>query len=99
MLRIDIADPSRDTFAQLTTAPMLKPLDWTRSRVRRDHLISMGVPVNLDEVGYSSRIFLTIGRLTSPLHSPTITNHSYVPSISIRWSRATTAINSYAAST
>jgi hypothetical protein len=30
---------------------MLKPLDWTRSRVRREHLISMGVPVNLDEVG------------------------------------------------
>lgn len=29
---------------------MLKPLDWTRSRVRRDHLIAMGVPVNLDEV-------------------------------------------------
>jgi hypothetical protein len=24
---------------------MLKPLDWTRSRVRREHLISMGVPV------------------------------------------------------
>lgn len=41
---------SRDAYAQLTTAPMLKPLDWTRSRVRREHLISMGVPVNLDEV-------------------------------------------------
>lgn len=41
---------SRDVYAQLTTAPMLKPLDWTRSRVRREHLISMGVPVNLDEV-------------------------------------------------
>ena len=34
----------------MTTAPILKPLDWTRSRVRREHLISMGVPVNLDEV-------------------------------------------------
>jgi hypothetical protein len=33
---------SRDAYAQ--------PLDWTRSRVRREHLISMGVPVNLDEV-------------------------------------------------
>jgi hypothetical protein len=43
---------SRDVYAQLTTAPMLKPLDWTRSRVRREHLISMGVPVNLDEVGF-----------------------------------------------
>jgi hypothetical protein len=25
-------------------------LDWTRSRVRREHLINLGVPVNLDEV-------------------------------------------------
>lgn len=48
--RVTVADISRDAYAQLTTAPMLKPLDWTRSRVRRDHLISMGVPVNLDEV-------------------------------------------------
>jgi len=43
---------SRDAYAQLTTAPILKPLDWTRSRVRREHLISMGVPVNLDEVRF-----------------------------------------------
>ena len=46
----DDTDSSRDAYAQLTTAPILKPLDWTRSRVRREHLISMGVPVNLDEV-------------------------------------------------
>ncbi|WWC97556.1 hypothetical protein V866_004440 [Kwoniella sp. B9012] len=45
-----VSESSRDAYAQLTTAPMLKPLDWTRSRVRREHLISMGVPVNLDEV-------------------------------------------------
>ncbi|ORY26507.1 hypothetical protein BCR39DRAFT_541040 [Naematelia encephala] len=48
--QIMISESSREAYAQLTTAPMLKPLDWTRSRVRRDHLISMGVPVNLDEV-------------------------------------------------
>ncbi|WWC57600.1 uncharacterized protein I303_100132 [Kwoniella dejecticola CBS 10117] len=45
-----VAEASRDIYAQLITAPMLKQLDWTRSRVRREHLISMGVPVNLDEV-------------------------------------------------
>ncbi|KAL7420400.1 hypothetical protein Q5752_005370 [Cryptotrichosporon argae] len=45
-----VDESSRETYAQLTTAPILKPLDWTRSRVRREHLISMGVPVNLDEV-------------------------------------------------
>lgn len=46
------ADFSREAYAQLTTPPMLKTLDWTRSRVRREHLISMGVPVNLDEVSW-----------------------------------------------
>ncbi|WVQ82898.1 hypothetical protein IAT38_005034 [Cryptococcus sp. DSM 104549] len=50
LAQVLVAESSRDAYAQLTTPPMLKPLDWTRSRVRRDHLISMGVPVNLDEV-------------------------------------------------
>ncbi|WVQ72239.1 hypothetical protein IAR50_001788 [Cryptococcus sp. DSM 104548] len=45
-----VGESSRDAYAQLTTPPLTKPLDWTRSRVRRDHLISLGVPVNLDEV-------------------------------------------------
>nr|XP_019014025.1 uncharacterized protein I206_00102 [Kwoniella pini CBS 10737]OCF52806.1 hypothetical protein I206_00102 [Kwoniella pini CBS 10737] len=45
-----VDEASRDIYAQLTSTPMLKQLDWTRSRVRREHLISMGVPVNLDEV-------------------------------------------------
>lgn len=51
---MSVLTSSRDAYAQLTTAPILKPLDWTRSRVRRDHLISMGVPVNLDEVSSRS---------------------------------------------
>lgn len=41
---------SRDLYAQLITPPILKPLDWKRSRVRREQLISLGIPVNLDEV-------------------------------------------------
>ncbi|KAK1921194.1 hypothetical protein DB88DRAFT_499959 [Papiliotrema laurentii] len=48
--QVMITESSREAYAQLTTPPMLQTLDWTRSRVRRDHLISMGVPVNLDEV-------------------------------------------------
>jgi len=64
---------SRDAYAQLTTAPILKPLDWTRSRVRREHLISMGVPVNLDEVRFPSRppVYLPyyISTFTRPLVS------------------------------
>lgn len=41
---------SRELYTQLITPPELKPLDWKRSRVRREQLISLGVPVNLDEV-------------------------------------------------
>jgi Domain of unknown function (DUF5102) len=28
----------------------MKPPNWTRSRIRRQHLIALGLPVNLDEV-------------------------------------------------
>lgn len=28
----------------------MRPVDWKRSRTRREHLIALGVPVNLDEV-------------------------------------------------
>lgn len=34
----------------LQTAPPTQPANWTRSRIRRQHLISLGIPVNLDEV-------------------------------------------------
>ncbi|KAE8541249.1 hypothetical protein D1P53_002606 [Cryptococcus gattii VGV] len=50
LAQVLVSQSSRDAYAQLTTPPITKPLDWTRSRVRREHLISMGVPVNLDEV-------------------------------------------------
>lgn len=32
------------------TQPSFKPVNWTRSRIRRQHLITLGIPVNLDEV-------------------------------------------------
>ncbi|KAH8094812.1 hypothetical protein BXZ70DRAFT_1033091 [Cristinia sonorae] len=30
--------------------PIIKPVNWTRSRIRRQHLITLGIPINLDEV-------------------------------------------------
>lgn len=44
----------RDLYNSLTSPPALTTLNWTRSRVRREHLINLGVPVNLDEVRRSS---------------------------------------------
>lgn len=34
----------------MQSAPPMKPPNWTRSRIRREHLIALGIPVNLDEV-------------------------------------------------
>lgn len=34
----------------LKSPPPTKPPNWTRSRIRRQHLIALGIPVNLDEV-------------------------------------------------
>ena len=42
--------PSRDMYKTLLQAPPTKPSNWTRSRIRRQHLIALGIPVNLDEV-------------------------------------------------
>ena len=34
----------------MTAQPDLRPVDWTRSSTRRQHLIALGIPINLDEV-------------------------------------------------
>ncbi|KZT62809.1 hypothetical protein CALCODRAFT_489313 [Calocera cornea HHB12733] len=43
---------SRDLYRTLTEIPpdMTRPVNWTISRIRRQQLIALGVPVNLDEV-------------------------------------------------
>lgn len=46
------AYPSRQLYRLLlpNTPPVMQPVNWTRSRIRRQHLIALGIPVNLDEV-------------------------------------------------
>lgn len=47
--KIDIV--SREMYKMLLkTPPPTKPPNWIRSRIRRQHLITLGIPVNLDEV-------------------------------------------------
>jgi len=41
---------SRSLWKQLITPPPLQPPNWTQSRIRRLFLISLGVPVDLDEI-------------------------------------------------
>ncbi|KZT72558.1 hypothetical protein DAEQUDRAFT_743608 [Daedalea quercina L-15889] len=47
-----VTPESRQLYQQLlpNTPPVIQPVNWTRSRIRRRHLISLGIPVNLDEV-------------------------------------------------
>jgi hypothetical protein len=46
-----IEGSSRDLYTNLLEFPLqMKPPNWTRSRIRRQHLIALGIPVNLDEV-------------------------------------------------
>lgn len=44
------SDRSRSLWKQLITPPPLQPPNWTQSRIRRLFLVSMGVPVDLDEI-------------------------------------------------
>ena len=41
---------SRSLWKQLITPPPLQPPNWTKSRIRRLFLVSLGVPVDLDEI-------------------------------------------------
>ncbi|KAJ7228481.1 hypothetical protein GGX14DRAFT_384937 [Mycena pura] len=41
---------SRELYTMLFKSPPTKAPNWTRSRIRRQHLIALGIPVNLDEV-------------------------------------------------
>ncbi|KAF9057990.1 hypothetical protein BJ165DRAFT_1412047 [Panaeolus papilionaceus] len=49
--QILVTPSSREMYKiLLSTPPPTKPPNWTRSRIRRQHLINLGIPVNLDEV-------------------------------------------------
>ncbi|KIW74736.1 hypothetical protein Z517_11506 [Fonsecaea pedrosoi CBS 271.37] len=44
------SERSRSLWKQLITPPPLQPPNWTQSRIRRLFLVSLGVPVDLDEI-------------------------------------------------
>jgi hypothetical protein len=45
-----LTDRSLSLWSQLVAPPPLQPPNWTRSRIRRLFLVSLGVPVDLDEI-------------------------------------------------
>lgn len=54
------------------SAPQLQPPNWTRSRIRRQHLITLGIPVNLDEVNphANGKAMPAINIITRPSSAP-----------------------------
>ncbi|KAH7086033.1 hypothetical protein BKA63DRAFT_500951 [Paraphoma chrysanthemicola] len=47
---IFLTERSKSLWTQLVAPPPLQPPDWVRSRIRRMFLVSLGVPVDLDEI-------------------------------------------------
>jgi hypothetical protein len=47
---IFLTERSKSLWTQLVAPPPLQPPDWVRSRIRRLFLVSLGVPVDLDEI-------------------------------------------------
>ena len=45
-----LTDRSLSLWSQLVAPPPLQPPNWVRSRIRRLFLVSLGVPVDLDEI-------------------------------------------------
>jgi hypothetical protein len=64
---------SASLWSQLVAPPPLQPPDWIRSRIRRLFLVSLGVPVDLDEILPASKQ----KKLVLPsVHSPRTSNDS-----------------------
>ncbi|MCJ1296489.1 hypothetical protein MMC34_008055 [Xylographa carneopallida] len=64
-----LTDRSISLWSQLVAPPPLQPPNWTRSRIRRLFLVSLGVPVDLDEILPASKQKKLILPFTSAISS------------------------------
>lgn len=70
---IFLTDRSASLWSQLVAPPPLQPPNWVRSRIRRLFLVSLGVPVDLDEILPASKqrkLILPSTHLRSGSQSP-----------------------------
>ena len=70
---IFLTDRSLSLWSQLVAPPPLQPPNWVRSRIRRLFLVSLGVPVDLDEILPASKqkkLILPSTHLRSRSQSP-----------------------------
>ena len=61
---------SASLWTQLVAPPPLQPPNWIRSRIRRLFLVSLGVPVDLDEILPASKQKKLVLYLNPPSQSP-----------------------------
>ncbi|UQC80210.1 uncharacterized protein CLUP02_05692 [Colletotrichum lupini] len=74
---IFITPRSASLWSQLVAPPPLAPPDWIRSRIRRLFLVSLGVPVDLDEIlPASKQKKLVLPSLQVPSGSPRTSSDS-----------------------
>lgn len=66
---IFFTERSGPLWSQLVAPPPLQPPDWIRSRIRRAFLVSLGVPIDLDEILPASKqkklVLPSLHRVTS----------------------------------
>ncbi|PVF96472.1 hypothetical protein CPB86DRAFT_775753 [Serendipita vermifera] len=69
-----VSQNSRSLYKTLfeEATPSLRAPNWTRSRIRRNHLITLGIPVNLDEVNpqANGRALPALTIVTRPSSAP-----------------------------
>ncbi|EJD01576.1 uncharacterized protein FOMMEDRAFT_126619 [Fomitiporia mediterranea MF3/22] len=72
--QILVTPESRGLYNTLyqTSPPNTQPPNWTRSRIRRRHLVSLGIPVNLDEVlpSVNGKALPALNITTRPMSAP-----------------------------
>jgi len=99
LAQILVTPDSRTLYQSLfqKTPPSAHPPNWTRSRIRRQHLITLGIPVNLDEVlpHVSSKPLPALHITTRPISAPPVPRNGLQQTnghSSVRNSRAGTPI-------
>lgn len=83
LAQILVTPDSRALYQSLfqTSPPSAHPPNWVRSRIRRQHLISLGIPVNLDEVLPHAGIkpLPALHITTRPLSAPPVPRNGVQP--------------------
>ncbi len=54
----------------MSYVPPTQPVNWTRSRIRRHHLIELGIPINLDEVLPQPTALKSLNVSSRPMSAP-----------------------------